>query len=273
MIHVLKYFVLVYLIVGSLAFGEDFEYVEGNEVWTGIWTTGKMQTPINIITKNVTTTSGKIVLSGFIDSTDVNMCLTNVTLQTNYTDTIMDMKEKFTWTKWRAVEFHFHSPSEHTIDGVGYVAELHMLFQGITFPDQLNSYAFLFEIDESAQGNEFIESLELENITPTLEGKWHTINVNIAKLYASLASHDKYNYQGSLSFPPCTENIEWFVFKNSIKVTSAELDIMMNYWKINTSTGVFEGNNRNVQALNGRKITLINCSFDHEIYSIDNNGN
>jgi carbonic anhydrase len=201
------------------------------------------------------------------------MCLTNLTLKTTYTDAEMDIMENTTWTKWRSVEFHFHSPSEHTIDGVSYSAELHMNFQGITLSDQLSVFGFLFQIDEDAGGNEFIESLKLEDLDQTQTESCNSLHVNMGKLFESLTSHKKYYYQGSLSIPPCTENVEWFVFKDPIKITPSELDEMMSFWKLNTSSGNFEGNNRNLQALNGRAVTLINCAFDTEIYTITNNGN
>jgi carbonic anhydrase len=258
MYHLLKYLVLALLILGSLASEGEFEYVEGNEDWSGTCATGTRQSPINIVSSNVTSSSGKIILSGYVNSSDIDICLTHLTLKTTYTDTEMDIRENTNWTKWHSLQFHFHSPSEHQIDGVYSAAELHMVFQGITLPDQLSVFGFLFDIDEDAEPNEFIESLKLEDLDHTQAESCNALHISLSKLFESLTSHKKYNYQGSLTTPPCTENVEWFVFKDTIKITSAELDHMTNFWKINTNSGVFEGNNRNVQALNGRAVKLIN---------------
>lgn len=35
--------------------------------------------------------------------------------------------------------------------------------------------------------------------------------------------HDHYSYKGSMSSPPCTENVYWFVLAESVKLSKAQV--------------------------------------------------
>ncbi|WP_208111285.1 carbonic anhydrase family protein [Flavobacterium chryseum] len=55
-----------------------------------------------------------------------------------------------------------------------------------------------------------------------------------------------YTYTGSLTTPPCTEGVQWFIFKNQIDVSIKMIKDLRKIMPLN--------NFRNVQELNGRKI-------------------
>lgn len=57
---------------------------------------------------------------------------------------------------------------------------------------------------------------------------------------------DYYNFEGSLTTPPCTEGVNWIVFKNQETVSKKQVEEF-------TQTLGFE-NNRPIQDANGRKI-------------------
>ena len=57
---------------------------------------------------------------------------------------------------------------------------------------------------------------------------------------------DYYNFEGSLTTPPCTEGVNWIVFKNQETVSKEQVEKF-------TQTLGFE-NNRPIQDTNGRKI-------------------
>jgi carbonic anhydrase len=54
-----------------------------------------------------------------------------------------------------------------------------------------------------------------------------------------------YTYPGSLSTPPCSENVTWYVLKTPIEMSAKQ---------INAFKKIFKMNARPVQALNGRKV-------------------
>jgi carbonic anhydrase len=54
-----------------------------------------------------------------------------------------------------------------------------------------------------------------------------------------------YQYEGSLTHPPCLEGVQWFVFNTPLQLSQQQIDIFR---------GAFQQNNRPVQPLNGRQI-------------------
>lgn len=54
-----------------------------------------------------------------------------------------------------------------------------------------------------------------------------------------------YHYIGSLTTPPLSENVEWYVMKNPVEVSKAQIETFNKY---------YDSNNRKVQKLNGRSV-------------------
>ncbi len=59
------------------------------------------------------------------------------------------------------------------------------------------------------------------------------------------ADHNTYRYRGSLTTPPCSEGVSWFVAAEPIKLSADQ---------IATFTSIFLGNNRPIQPLNDRTV-------------------
>ena len=55
-----------------------------------------------------------------------------------------------------------------------------------------------------------------------------------------------YRYDGSLTTPPCSEGVKWFVLETPVELSAAQIAAFRS---------VLSGNSRPVQALNGRAIT------------------
>ncbi len=111
-------------------------------------------------------------------------------------------------------QFHFHTPSEHMIDGVTFPMEMHIVN---TLTDSANSnkpsylvVAVLFKIGAE---NKFIK--EFLNKVPDEEGKEDTLQtgeVKLDDLFSQFTGNDIkscYTYQGSLTTPPFTESVQW----------------------------------------------------------------
>jgi carbonic anhydrase len=70
--------------------------------------------------------------------------------------------------------------------------------------------------------------------------------VNAAHLLpANLAS---YRYSGSLTTPPCSEDVSWFVLQEPIEASAEQIAAFRE---------LIHANNRPTQPLNGRKIALV----------------
>lgn len=142
-------------------------------------------------------------------------------------------------------QMHFHTPSEHLIDGVTYPMELHIVTVNNDNPNVAHYIVFsiLFKMGKE---NAFID--EFLNIIPKHEHDKVFVKENTIKLKDLLSASDithHYHYKGSLTTPPYTETVNWFVLKRVFEASPEQIE------KINA----IEGNNaRHIESNNNRLI-------------------
>ncbi len=139
-------------------------------------------------------------------------------------------------------QFHFHTPSEHTIDGEHYPMEMHMVHQS---PDKsLAVVAVLFEEGEvpNENFNEIIAHI------PASKGDAKHVSDTDLEIKAALPSEmAAYHYVGSLTTPPCSENVQWLVLRKPFSLTPEQIEAF---------SSKIAKNNRPVQALNDRMVRM-----------------
>lgn len=117
-------------------------------------------------------------------------------------------------TRFFLRQLHFHAKSEHSLDGLFYPAELHIVHE--SKDQQLLVLGFLLEVDdEKFDKFGFFKSLPKVGETRPSE------TVQLKKLVDYNGGH--FFYRGSLTTPPCTENVRWVIFDKHIKLSSAQL--------------------------------------------------
>lgn len=142
--------------------------------------------------------------------------------------------------KFELKRFQFHSPGEHKVSGAPYPISMHLFHENQA--GELVVIGVFFE--ESHEHNPYLQQIWDE--LPQREGSHGpAINMNITALLPE--KRDYYTYQGSLTTPPCTEGVTWFVFKNSVKISANQVDQFQV---------VFANNARPIQPLNGRTVYL-----------------
>lgn len=138
-------------------------------------------------------------------------------------------------------QFHFHTPSEHLVDGVTYPMEMHMVH---TLEGHDATYLVIGVLFKEGEPNAFLD--EFISYIPTEAGRTEMpekAHVDINDVFDG--DDEYYTYQGSLTTPPYTEAVRWGVLKR-IHEASPEQIALFNR---------LEGNNaRHIQALNARPV-------------------
>lgn len=138
--------------------------------------------------------------------------------------------------RYDLTQFHFHAPSEHSINGQLFDAELHLVHKSAD--GKLAVVGIL--IKSGAENPAFTTTWENLPFTKTLV---RPLSLEVDATALLPAGQEVYGYSGSLTTPPCTEGVKWNVMAAPIEMSATQLFVFSN---------VFEGNNRPVQPLNGR---------------------
>ncbi|MCK4743697.1 MAG: carbonic anhydrase [Sulfuriflexus sp.] len=194
--------------------------------------TGKSQSPINIDT----TTTAKLANIKFnYQASAIDVVNNGHTIQVNYAKGSMLSVGGKSYT---LLQFHFHSPSEHEVNGKPYDMVAHLVHQAAD--GQLGVIGVLMKIGKA---NSVIASV-WDNM-PTKSGGHNKVDatLNVAELLPS--NHSYYNYSGSLTTPPCSEGVNWMVLQTPVEVSTEQVAAF---------TSIFSKSVRPVQPGNGRLI-------------------
>jgi carbonic anhydrase len=150
-------------------------------------------------------------------------------------------------------QFHFHAPSEHTLNGESFPIEMHLVHKTADDSQAAVVGVFIAEGAENPAFASFWADLPAEESPYELNDKGekeYTLQETGATIYLSeLLPTEQiiYRYDGSLTTPPCTPGILWSVMQTPIEMSAAQ---------IAEFTDIMSGNHRPVQALNGRNLQL-----------------
>jgi carbonic anhydrase len=137
------------------------------------------------------------------------------------------------------LQFHFHKPSEEKINGKAYAMVAHLVHQSKA--GRLAVVAVMFEAGkEQPLIRTLWTNLPLEQNKPVVRPE---LKIDVSRLLP--AKRDYYTFIGSLTTPPCTENVLWLVLKMPIQVSKEQLAGFGTLYKNNV---------RPVQPVNGRLI-------------------
>lgn len=161
-------------------------------------------------------------------------------------------------------QFHVHAPSEHTIDGQSYPLEIHIVHQkqGAKGLEGLLVVGFMYEQGEDK--NKFLSQIGWNKLPKkTKKSKKIMIKKSDLDLSAIFGENDLnsgafYSYSGSLTTPPCAEDVQFNIFKTPLTMSSNQVDAINKLYSENLKFADGNGNNRNVQPLNGRAVKLVN---------------
>lgn len=197
---------------------------------------GKRQSPINIIDVNVIDDASLIPVDTHYSA---NVKIHEVT---NNGHTIQYNFEKGDFIilnddNYELKQIHFHEPSEHTINGIRYPLEMHLVH--ISKDNKIAVLAIMAKEGESSEPFTF-----LEKYLPIINGETKLIDTDFDLNKNLPKDKGYYTYSGSLTTPPCTQNVTWFVYKTPITISVDQVKQLQKLMPLN--------NYRDEQPINGR---------------------
>jgi carbonic anhydrase len=137
-------------------------------------------------------------------------------------------------------QFHFHTLSEHTVNGRQGLMELHAVFQNS--PQKLAVIGLLYKI---GRADPFLQRLLDAGLPPESSSAPVTVRaVDMKQAFTSLASY--YTYAGSLTTPPCSETVTWFVLKQWGEMSQQQYDALRH---------ILGNDFRPIQKTDGRRVS------------------
>lgn len=259
----LKFEFFSLLIVISAAV--DYNYLKNGADWPDLCTNGTQQSPIDINTDKVIKCDPNMMI-------DIRWSIQNLTSETENLG--VTYKTYGNWSTvyasdfdgdvygFDASQFHFHAPSEHTINGVYYDMEMHIVhnlkteFMAENPTRDIAAIGILFTVDDSQGDNPFFTSYD-----PTSTSEF-TINMSHLLGNQTTKPVQYYLYPGSLTTPPCAEVVNWYVLANPLYLSSKQFARFSSAWVQNSTFANGNGNNRVIMPLNTRSIKIGGLSIN-----------
>jgi carbonic anhydrase len=149
--------------------------------------------------------------------------------------------------RYQLTQFHFHRPSEEYIHGKPYDMVVHLMYQASD-----GKVAGVAVLLKAGRANATIQQIWAH--MPQTESKVLTdfsheeqeiagVEVNPAGLLPRDTAY--FTYMGSLTAPPCTEGVLWFVLKTPVEISAEEISAFAKLYPHDV---------RSPQPLNGRVV-------------------
>ena len=120
---------------------------------------------------------------------------------------------------YRLVQFHVHAPSEHTLNGASFPLEIHLVHVDTAGQPALVVGVFVREGKANpALATAFVNLPKTNGATSAPAGA----SVDPSGILP--ASLGRFDYDGSLTTPPCSEGIRWRVMREPITMSAAQIE-------------------------------------------------
>jgi len=196
---------------------------------------GKRQSPINIETRSVEKGGLRAIPFSYVTG-PAEIINNGHTIQVNLPNS---GSARFDGMEYKLVQFHFHTPSEEKIDSMASHMVVHLVHKA--GDNRLAVVGVLFKL-----GKENVALKPIFDNLPAKKGQILPLNMfNPADILPAEATY--FGFTGSLTTPPCSEEVRWHVMKTPIEISYAQLAAFKKLYKMNA---------RPVQPVNGRRVQM-----------------
>ena len=116
---------------------------------------------------------------------------------------------------YELVQFHFHAPSEHLVNGKAFPMEVHFVHKAKS--GALGVLGVFFKPGATNAG-----FATLAAAFPAKKGKKASADVDPRELLPKTLKY--WTYEGSLTTPPCSEIVDWMVAMEAIEVAASDIE-------------------------------------------------
>lgn len=141
--------------------------------------------------------------------------------------------------RYELQQLHFHHPSEETINGQRYDMVVHLVHKSSD-----GQFAVVAVLIKEGAPNPLISTL-WGHLPSQKDEPFASSAITVQALELIPAKHTYYTYTGSLTTPPCTEGITWFVMDTPMTLSKAQIDKF---------AALYPYDARPTQPLNGRVV-------------------
>jgi len=127
---------------------------------------------------------------------------------------------------YKLVQFHFHRPSEHKINGKSYPMEVHFVHANAA-----GGLAVVGVLMETGKANAVFS--KIVSTMPAKEGPAVKADAAINPNGLLPGKLTYYRYSGSLTTPPCSETVDWLLLTDPIQVAAADVDAFAKLYDMN----------------------------------------
>lgn len=177
--------------------------------------TGHHQSPINI---------SDLSFDETLPELKPNYTLSNLSVVNNGHTIQANVQEGSSLTigdeRFELLQLHFHTPSEHYINGTPFPMELHFVHRNQS--GELAVLGVMFKVGET---------------NPALDTLWNaagsdaSVSVSTEDLLPQKLSY--FRYDGSLTTPPCSEGVKWHVVPHPVSVSEEQLLAFQELFPVN----------------------------------------
>jgi carbonic anhydrase len=136
-------------------------------------------------------------------------------------------------------QFHFHAPSENKVGGKQFPLEGHLVHA-----DKDGNLAVVAVMFQAGAANPLLAKLWEK--MPAKAGEKSALPAGLSVSQLLPADRAYYRFNGSLTTPPCSEGVWWFVMKNPASASKAQVE------QFAKTLGF--ANNRPIQPVNARPV-------------------
>ncbi|TVQ21372.1 MAG: carbonate dehydratase [Leptolyngbya sp. DLM2.Bin15] len=142
--------------------------------------------------------------------------------------------------EYRLIQFHFHTPSEHQRAGQPAPMEVHFVHRNAA-----GDLAVLGLLVEEGEANPLIQTIWEHSPSVGETHQVAKVQVNAADFLPTDRTY--FSYMGSLTTPPCSESVRWYLLEGTMTVSAEQLVAFQR---------LYPRNARPVRPLNQRVVEL-----------------